>query len=127
MSRASSKPRQLQRLTAFLARWAPPGGWLVAALALVTLSAAAGVVLPMSPAGLVLQSAVGTAGAPLVPAWSGWLTWLLKTMHNFVGPLFAVSLVIVFLTFLRSEWPTREGWMPSRSIGASARLIHSVV
>jgi formate dehydrogenase subunit gamma len=37
----------------------------------------------------------------------GWLTWLLKTMHNFVGPLFAVSLVIVFLTFLRSEWPTR--------------------
>jgi DNA segregation ATPase FtsK/SpoIIIE, S-DNA-T family len=77
MSRASSKPRQLQRLTAFLARWAPPGGWIVAALALVTLSAAAGVVLPMSPAGLVLQSAVGTAGAPLVPAWSGWLTWIL--------------------------------------------------
>lgn len=37
----------------------------------------------------------------------GWLTWLLKTMHNFVGPLFAVSLVIVFLTFVRSEWPTR--------------------
>jgi formate dehydrogenase subunit gamma len=37
----------------------------------------------------------------------GWLTWLLKTTHNFVGPLFAVSLVIVFLTFLRSEWPTR--------------------
>ena len=37
----------------------------------------------------------------------GWLSWLLKTMHNFVGPLFAVSLVIVFLTFVRSEWPTR--------------------
>jgi len=37
----------------------------------------------------------------------GWLSWLLKTMHNFVGPLFAVSLIIVFLTFLHSEWPTR--------------------
>jgi hypothetical protein len=59
-----------------LERWAPPGGWIVAALALVTLSAAAGVILPMSPAGLVLQSMVGTGGAPLVPAWSAWLTWM---------------------------------------------------
>jgi DNA segregation ATPase FtsK/SpoIIIE, S-DNA-T family len=49
----------------------------VAALALVTLSAAAGVILPMSPAGLVLQAMVGTAGAPLVPAWAAWLTWML--------------------------------------------------
>ena len=37
----------------------------------------------------------------------GWLTWLLKTAHNFAGPLFAVSLVIVFLTFVRSSLPTR--------------------
>jgi formate dehydrogenase subunit gamma len=40
----------------------------------------------------------------------GWLTWLLKTMHNFVGPLFAVSLVIVFLAFVRSNWPTGADW-----------------
>jgi len=38
----------------------------------------------------------------------GWLTWLLKTAHNFAGPLFAVSLVIVFLTFVRSTWPSRD-------------------
>jgi formate dehydrogenase subunit gamma len=37
----------------------------------------------------------------------GWLTWLLKTMHNFAGPLFAVSLVIVFFTFLRDNWPQK--------------------
>ncbi|MDB5942203.1 MAG: putative formate dehydrogenase subunit precursor [Ramlibacter sp.] len=37
----------------------------------------------------------------------GWLTWLLKTMHNFAGPLFAVSLVIMFFTFLRDNWPER--------------------
>ncbi len=37
----------------------------------------------------------------------GWLTWFLKTAHNFFGPLFAVSLVIVFFTFLRSNWPSR--------------------
>ncbi|WP_431095287.1 formate dehydrogenase subunit gamma [Polaromonas aquatica] len=37
----------------------------------------------------------------------GWLTWVLKTMHNFAGPLFAVSLVIVFFTFLRDNWPQK--------------------
>lgn len=37
----------------------------------------------------------------------GWLTWLLKTMHNFAGPLFAVSLLIMFFTFLRDNWPER--------------------
>ena len=37
----------------------------------------------------------------------GWLTWVLKTLHNFAGPLFAVSLVIVFFTFLRDNWPQK--------------------
>ncbi len=35
----------------------------------------------------------------------GWLTWLLKTSHNFVGPLFAVSLLVVFLTFIKDNFP----------------------
>ena len=38
----------------------------------------------------------------------GWLTYALKTAHNFAGPLFAVSLVVVFITFLRDNWPTRH-------------------
>lgn len=37
----------------------------------------------------------------------GWLAYLLKTLHNFAGPVFAVSLVIVFFTFLRDNWPQR--------------------
>ena len=37
----------------------------------------------------------------------GWLSYVLKNMHNFAGPLFAVSLVIVFLTFLRDNWPQK--------------------
>jgi formate dehydrogenase subunit gamma len=37
----------------------------------------------------------------------GWLTYALKTSHNFAGPLFGVSLVILFFTFLRSNWPSR--------------------
>ncbi len=43
----------------------------------------------------------------------GWLTYALKTAHNFAGPLFAVSLAIVFFTFLRDNWPQRGdlGWL----------------
>ena len=37
----------------------------------------------------------------------GWLSYLLKTAHNFAGPLFAVSLVVVFITFVRDEMPRR--------------------
>jgi len=37
----------------------------------------------------------------------GWLTYLLKNAHNFAGPLFAVSLVIVFATFLKDNWPSK--------------------
>ncbi len=37
----------------------------------------------------------------------GWLTYALKNLHNFAGPLFAVSLVIVFFTFLKDNFPRR--------------------
>ena len=37
----------------------------------------------------------------------GWLTYALKTAHNFAGPLFAVSLLVVFVTFLRDNFPGR--------------------
>ena len=37
----------------------------------------------------------------------GWLTYALKNAHNFAGPLFAVSLAIVFFTFLRDNWPQK--------------------
>ncbi len=37
----------------------------------------------------------------------GWLTYALKTAHNFAGPLFAVSLVVVFLTFVRDNLPAK--------------------
>ena len=37
----------------------------------------------------------------------GWLTYALKTLHNFAGPLFAVSLLIIFIAFLRDNFPER--------------------
>ncbi len=35
----------------------------------------------------------------------GWLSWLLKTLHNFAGPLFAVALVVFFVTYVRDNIP----------------------
>lgn len=38
----------------------------------------------------------------------GPVTWFLKTVHNFVGPLFAVSLIVMFFAYLRDNWPHRD-------------------
>jgi len=37
----------------------------------------------------------------------GPFTYVLKNLHNFFGPLFTVSLVIVLLTFIKDEFPRR--------------------
>ena len=34
-----------------------------------------------------------------------WLTITLKTLHNFVGPVFAVAIIVMFFTFLKDNWP----------------------
>lgn len=43
----------------------------------------------------------------------GWLAYALKNAHNFAGPLFAVSLVIVLLTFVKDNLPRAGdlGWL----------------
>ncbi len=43
----------------------------------------------------------------------GWLSYALKTLHNFVGPLFAVSLVLFIFTFVRDNLPRAGdlGWL----------------
>jgi len=40
----------------------------------------------------------------------GWLAYALKNLHNFAGPLFAVSMVVVFFTFLKDNWPEKGDW-----------------
>ncbi len=40
----------------------------------------------------------------------GFITYVLKNAHNFAGPLFAVSLPIVFFTFVKDNLPSREDW-----------------
>jgi formate dehydrogenase subunit gamma len=38
----------------------------------------------------------------------GWLTYVLKNLHNFAGPVFAVSLVVVIVTFIKDNLPRKE-------------------
>jgi formate dehydrogenase subunit gamma len=40
----------------------------------------------------------------------GWLSYALKNLHNFAGPLFAVSLLIVLATFIKDNWPSAGDW-----------------
>ena len=40
----------------------------------------------------------------------GWLSFALKNIHNFAGPLFAVSLVIVIITFAKDNIPGKGDW-----------------
>jgi formate dehydrogenase subunit gamma len=35
----------------------------------------------------------------------GYLTYALKTIHNFVGPLFSISLIVMFITYVRDNFP----------------------
>jgi formate dehydrogenase subunit gamma len=67
----------------------------------------------------------------------GWLTYALKTAHNFAGPVFAVSLLIVIVTFVRDNlpkasdltWLAKGGGMlgdqevPSHRFNAGEKLI----
>jgi formate dehydrogenase subunit gamma len=38
----------------------------------------------------------------------GWLAYGMKNLHNFMGPLFAVSLLVVIFTFIRDNLPKAE-------------------
>lgn len=54
----------------------------------------------------------------------GWLAWISKYIHNFVGPLFIVCSVIMFFTFLRRNFFSRADWEWVRSAGGMIRHKH---
>ncbi|MEO9149019.1 MAG: formate dehydrogenase subunit gamma [Burkholderiaceae bacterium] len=54
-------------------------------------------------------------GRYLIAPWAGNsvfgpVTYVLKTVHNFVGPLFVVSLLVVIVTFIKDNFPQRGDW-----------------
>ncbi|MBV7482920.1 formate dehydrogenase subunit gamma [Bordetella sp. BOR01] len=62
---------------------------------------------------------------PLVgSAIFGWLTWVLKTVHNFVGPVFAVSLAVILITFAKDNLFKRYDLDWLRKGGGLLRVTH---
>jgi len=83
---------RIERFTAFerSAHWANAIAFVVLALSGLVMAFGKFFLLPV--VGLTLY---------------GWFTYLLKNLHNFAGPLFAVSLVIIIVTFIRDNLPQR--------------------
>ena len=46
-----------------------------------------------------------------------WLAILSKNLHNFVGPLFAVSTVLMFVTFVKDNLPKAHDWIWVKKLG----------
>jgi len=74
-------------------------------------SAAAFVVLAVS--GLVMAFGKFVLLPVMGATLFGWLSYALKTMHNFAGPVFAISLVVFIFTYLRDNLPQEgdAGWL----------------
>lgn len=70
----------------------------------------AGAFVVLAISGLVMAFGKFTLLPIIGSTLFGWLTYALKTAHNFAGPLFAVSLVIVFATFVKDNLPSRHDW-----------------
>jgi len=85
-------PRQIERFTPFerSAHWTNAIAFVVLAISGVVMAFGKFFLLPLIGASLF-----------------GWLTFVLKNAHNFAGPLFAVSLAVVFLTFLKDNLPRK--------------------
>jgi formate dehydrogenase subunit gamma len=56
----------------------------------------------------------------------GWLSFVLKNLHNFVGPLFAVSLIVVVITFIKDNFPTAVDFLWLRKGGGMVGDEHEV-
>ena len=84
--------RKIERFTPFerAAHWSNATAFVVLAVSGLVMAFGKFLLLPM-------------IGSTLV----GGLTYLLKTAHNFAGPLFAVSLLVVIATFIKDNFPQR--------------------
>jgi formate dehydrogenase subunit gamma len=84
--------RMVERFTSFerVAHWTNATAFVVMAISGVVMAFGKFFLLPV----------IGTT-------LFGWLAFVLKNLHNFVGPVFTVSLLIVIATFLRDNIPAR--------------------
>jgi formate dehydrogenase subunit gamma len=118
-----SGPRRIERFTPFerAAHWANAIAFVVLGLSGIVMAFGKFFLLPVL--GLTLF---------------GYLTYILKNLHNFFGPLFAVSLLVVIVTFIRDNLPQRgdlrwllhmgglfskKGELPSHRFNAMEKVI----
>lgn len=84
----SHERKRIERFTPFerAAHWVNAGAFVALALSGLTMAFGKFILLPV-------------IGSTLF----GWLSFALKNLHNFVGPLFAVSLAIIIVTFVKDN------------------------
>jgi formate dehydrogenase subunit gamma len=115
-------PQQIERFTPFerAAHWSNAIAFVILAVSGLVMAFGKFVLLPL-------------IGSTLF----GWLTYALKTAHNFAGPVFAVSLLVVIVTFVRDNLPRKgdlhwlvrfgglmsEREIPSHRFNAGEKLI----
>jgi formate dehydrogenase subunit gamma len=115
--------RKFERFTPFerTAHWANAIAWVILAVSGVIMAFGKFFLLPV-------------IGSTLF----GYLTYALKTTHNLVGPVFAVSLLIVFITFVKDNFPqagdlrwllglgglfSKNGELPSHRFNAGEKVV----
>lgn len=89
-------PRRIERFTPFerAAHWANAFAFIALAISGIVMAFGKFFLLPI----------LGTT-------LFGWLTYALKNVHNFVGPLFAVSLLVIILTFIKDNIANRADFV----------------
>ena len=54
----------------------------------------------------------------------GWLTYILKNLHNLTGPVFTLSIIATFVVFVRDNMPNRQDVVWVRKLGGLASGAH---
>ena len=95
-------PRPIERFTPFerAAHWTNAAAFVALALSGLT----------MAFGQFFLQPVLGLQLA-------GWLTYLLKNVHNFVGPFFAVSLLVIIVLFVKDNIASLADFYWLRKLG----------
>jgi formate dehydrogenase subunit gamma len=90
--------RMIERFSALerAAHWTNAGAFVALAVSGLTMAFGKFVLLPV----------IGTT-------LFGWFAYVMKNLHNFGGPLFAVSLAVMIVVFIRDNLPVKEdiGWL----------------
>lgn len=90
--RGAETGRKIERFTSFerAAHWSNATAFVILAISGIVMAFGKFFLLPVM--GLTLF---------------GWLSYALKNLHNFAGPVFAVSLLVIIVTFIRDNLPAK--------------------